>query len=265
MAGNIIFKFLVAAIFFNSCFPLTGISQPDIPMDPDLKSNYESWHVKIKQNGIWGTRPAQVNFGPLKTITTESGKSIELSREVDRELFLKNIHSLNAKESRLDLVLNDHDTVQIRMLTLEEEEIKKRNVAGTLSNAEPGENEMYRASSWVSHMILQFPADSSVWLYFSPGADSSFAMLENLPDSTIKIELFRINNLEGKKSKEIMFTQPALGFGFRYQGKEVAALQTILKQMVWVSKTLDPKLRSAILATAAALLATIKSGNANGF
>ena len=114
-------------------------------------------------------------------------------------------------------------------------------------------------------MILQFPADSSVWLYFSPGADSSFAMLENLPDSTIKIELFRINNLEGKKSKEIMFTQPALGFGFRYQGKEVAAFQTILKQMVWVSKTLDPKLRSAILATAAALLATIKSGNANGF
>jgi len=265
MVLNYFFKCLVAVSFFYSCFPLAGISQPDIPMDADLKSNSESWHVKIKQNGIWGVRPAQVNFGLLKTIATASGESIELSREVDRELFLKNIHSLKGKTSSLVLVMNDHDTANLQMLVLEEEEIKKRNTAGTLSNQEPGGNGMYQASSWINRMILQFPGDSTAWLYYSAGSDSAYAILENLPDSNIKIELFKVNNLEGKKSKEIMFIQPALGFVFRYQGIEVAAFQTILKQMVWVSKTLDPKLKPAVLATTAALLATIKSGNANGF
>ena len=62
-----------------------------------------------------------------------------------------------------------------------------------------------------------------------------------------------------------MFSQPAVGFVFEYQGKQVAAFQTLLKQMIWVSNTLDPVMRKAILATGAAIMATVKSGNSNGF
>jgi hypothetical protein len=81
----------------------------------------------------------------------------------------------------------------------------------------------------------------------------------------IQVVLYQVNNLEGKKMKDIMFTQPALGIVFEYEGKQVAAIQTLMKQSIWISKTLDPALRKAILATSAALISTIKSGNANGF
>lgn len=267
MANNFLTNIRFQTLIVFCGFPFAGISQPDIPMNAELKSNSESWHVKIKQSGIWGSKPAQVNFGPVKTIVTEAGKTLELSREVDRELLMKNIHSVSSKESRMELVINETDSVQIHMLTMEEEEIKKRNTVGTISNAETGGNEMYHSSSWIRRMILSFSADSSSWVYFTPdtGTAAPYAILENTRDSSFKIEIVKINNLEGKNTKEIMFTQPALGFGFRYQGKDIAAFQTLLKQSAWISKAIDPKLRPVILATTAALFATFKSGNPNGF
>ena len=61
--------------------------------------------------------------------------------------------------------------------------------------------------------------------------------------------------------KDIMFSQPAIGFIFEYRGKQVAAIQTLLKQKIWVSNSLDPVMRTAIMATAAAMVATLKSGD----
>jgi len=114
-------------------------------------------------------------------------------------------------------------------------------------------------------MNLIFQNDSAVWHYIKLDNGSAYGMLEKLHDQGQPIFLKQVSNLEGKKMKDIMFTQPALGFIFEYQGKQVAAIQTLMKQNIWISKVLEPDLRKAILATAAAVMATVKSGNANGF
>ena len=163
------------------------------------------------------------------------------------------------------LELNGADTATISMLMVKEEITKEKNVAGTLAHGNGDDEELYHVSSWVDEMIFQFQRDSAKWQYSKWETGSTFGVLEKIQDTSIKVFLFKVNNLEGKKMKEIMFSQPALGFVFEYQGEQVAACQTLMKQMIWVSNSLDPLLRKAILATAAAVMATVKSGDSNGF
>ena len=245
--------------------PRCGFTQPDIPMSLELKSNGESWKVKVRQNGMWGKKPASVDFGPLKTISAESKKNDQGSREVDGELFWKNIHAIKNGETSMKLELNSLDTAMIWMLTAKEETTKEKNVMGTLTNVQGEDEEFYHVYSWVDEMILQFHNDSTVWYYRKTEAGSPFGMLEKIRDTNVRVFLIKVNNLEGKKMKDILLSQPAIGFIFEYEGKQVAAFQSILKQTFWIIKSLDPDLRKAILATAAAMIATIKSDNSNGF
>ncbi|HEY4965547.1 MAG TPA: hypothetical protein VII28_04070 [Puia sp.] len=262
---NRISKFVIVFIFGFVLGPASGLTQPDIPINPDLKSNCESWKIKVKQNGIWGKKPAMISFGQLKTISTETEKSGQSSKQVDRELFWKNIRTVNSSESSMALELNGTDTATISMLTVKEEITKEKNVAGTLTHVNRDDEELYHVSSWIDEMILQFQNDSTSWHYSKWETGSTFGVLEKIQDTSVKVFLLKVNNLEGKKMKEMMFSQPALGFVFEYQGKQVAAFQTLMKQMIWVSNGLDPLLRKAILATAAAVMATVKSGGSNGF
>jgi hypothetical protein len=245
--------------------PVFGIAQPDIPMNPDLKSNSESWKVKVKQNGIWGKKPAIVNFGPVKTVSTGTEKNEQSLREVNRELYWKNIHTIKSTESSMELELNGTDTARIRMLTMKDETTKEKNVAGTMANVNGSDEESYRVSTWLDEMNLSFQNDSAVWHYIKLDSGSAYGVLEKRSDLGQQVFLHQVSNLEGKKIKEIMFTQPALGFVFEYQGKQVAAIQTLMKQNIWISKALDADLKKVILATAAVIMATVKSGNANGF
>lgn len=256
--GIFIFCFLVLSPFY-------GLTQPDIPMNADLKSNSECWKVKVKQNGIWGKKPAMISFGQLKSISTETEKNGQANREVDRELYWKNIHYVTNRESFMELELNGSDTAVIRMLTVIEEKTKEKNVMGTLASTNENAQQTYYVSSWIDEMILHFQIDSTSWHYSKLESASAFGVLEKNRDTGVKVFLYKVSNLEGKKIKEVMFSQPAVGFVFEYQGKQVAAFQTLLKQMIWVSNTLDPVLRKAILATGAAIMATVKSGNSNGF
>jgi hypothetical protein len=246
--------------------PLCGFTQPDIPMSTELKSNSDTWKIKVKQNGIWGKKPAQVGFGPLKTISTETESTdLNSSRTADRELHWKNIQTSTSRESTMKIELNDLDTIMIRMVTVKQEAIKEKNVVGTLAGVNGEGKESYQVSSWIDEMVLQLKNDSIVWHYRKIETGTTFGVLEEIQDTSVRVFLLKVNNLEGKKMKDIMFSQPALGFVFEYQGKQVAACQTLLKQMIWVSNTMDPDLKKAVLATAAAVMATIKSGDSNGY
>ena len=258
-------KTLFLVICLTGLAPVFGIAQPDIPMNPDLKSNSESWKVKVKQNGIWGKKPAIVNFGPVKTISTGTEKNEQSIREVNRDLYWKNIHTIRSTESSMVLEFNGADTAMIRMLTVKEETTKENNVVGTMANANGADEESYRVSNWLDEMNLSFQNDSTVWHYIKLDSGSVYGILEKVHGPGQQIILQQVSNLEGKKMKEIMFTQPALGFVFEYQGKQVAAIQTLMKQNIWISKALDPDYRKVILSTAAVIMATVKSGNANGF
>jgi hypothetical protein len=252
------------AIYLFCSFPGSGIAQPDIPFSPHLKSNSESWKVKVKQNGIWGNKPAQVNFGPVKTIGTDGGKETEVSREVDHELYWKNIHSKSSRETRMGILLNMTDTAEIRMLTIEVGTTKKRSLVGSFSKTDPGENESSRDSSWIDEMTIRFQKDSIFWRFIKNDSGRAYASLvkQGTEDT---VYLYRVSNMDGKKMKDMMFTQPAMGFVFEYHEKQLAAFQTIIRQTTWISKTIEPELRNAILATIAALFATIKSIDANSF
>ncbi len=264
MTNDFINKIRFQALIIFCSFPFAGFSQPDIPMSAELKSNSENWHVKIKQSGIWGTRPAMVSFGPLKTIETKAGKSIQISRSVDHELYWKNIHSESSRETSMAIVLSDTDTAEIRILTLEAETTRKRSLVGGFSKADPGMNENFHDSSWAVEMTIKFQNDSSIWHYIRLDSGKVYANLV-MDDYGDSVTLFRTDNMEGKKMKEIMFSQPALGFVFVYQGKQVAAFQTILTHKAWISKSLSPKLKGVIMAATAALFATFKSENTNDF
>jgi hypothetical protein len=258
------FRYLFVILYLSNFAPVIGWSQPDIPINADLKSNSEGWKVKVKQNGIWGKKPAIVNFGPVKTVSTEAEKSEQSLREVNRELYWKNVHTIKSTESSMELELNGTDTAIAIMLTVKEETTREKNVAGTLAGGTGSEEEYYRVNSWLDEMNLRFQTDSSVWHYIKMDS-GTYGLLEKLHDPDKRIFLRQVSNLEGKKMKEIMFTQPAIGFVFEYQGKQIAGIQTLMKQYIWISKELDPEFRKVILATAAAVMATVKSGNANGF
>lgn len=255
--------------FFVFCHmnlvPCLGRSQPDIPINHDLKSNAANWKVKVKQNGIWGKKPALVSFGQLKTISAESGKSGESIRELDREFFWKKIRTVNSRETMMELDMGDKDTAIVSMLAVNEEKTREKNTLGTLTNVNGNGEESYQDSSWVDDMIIQFYHDSTRWHYHKLSTDTALWMLENIADTAVRFFLRKVNNWEGKKMKDIMFSQPAVGFVFVLAGNQVAAVQTLLKQMIWVSNALDPVQKNAVMATAAAILATVKSGNQNGF
>ncbi len=245
--------------------PYLGMSQPGIPINPDLKSDAASWKVKVKQNGIWGKKPALVSFGRLKTISAESRKSDESIRVADRELFWKNIRTVKSRESIMELDMGDKDTAIVSMLAVNEEKTREKNTLGTLANVNGDGEEFYQDSSWVDDMIIQFYHNSTRWHFYKLITDTTFGVLENIADRGTRFFLHKVNNLEGKKMKDIMFSQPAVGFVFVFEGKQVAAVQTLLNQMIWVSNALDPLQKNAVMATAAAIMATVKSGNQNGF
>src|SRR5580765_5336600 len=159
------FKYLLLILCLSDLAPLVGFGQPDIPINADLKSNSESWKVKVKQNGIWGKKPALVNFGPVKTFSTGAEKNEQSSREVNRELFWKNVHTIKSTESSMELELNGADTAIVIMLTVREETTKEKNVAGTLAGGNGSEEEYYRVNNWLDEMNLSFQNDSAVWHY----------------------------------------------------------------------------------------------------
>jgi len=258
------FKYLFLILCLSDFVPIICFGQPDIPINADLKSNSESWKVKVKQNGIWGKKPAIVNFGPVKTVSTGSEKSEQSIREINRELYWKNIHTIKSTESSMELELYGTDTAIVLMLTVKEETTREKNVAGTLAGGSGSEEESYRVNNWMDEMNLSFQNDSAVWHYIKMDS-GAYGVLEKLNGPGEQIFLRQVNNLDGKKMKEIMFTQPALGFVFEYQGKQIAGIQTLMKQYIWISKELNPELKKVILATATAVMATLKSGNANGF
>lgn len=245
--------------------PFYGFSQPDIPMSIEFKSNSESWKVKVRQNGIWGKKPALVSFGPVKTISADYENNGTTAGIVDRELFWKNIHATTSRESSMLLELNSSDTVLISMITIKEEITKEKNVMGTLANSNSDVEQFYQVNSRVDEMIMKFQNDSAIWHYKKMETGSAFGILENNLDTSVHVFFFKVNNLDGRKMKEIMFSQPALGCVIEYKEKQVAAFQTILKQMCWVSPTLEPLLRKAILSTVACIMATVKSAGANGY
>jgi hypothetical protein len=197
--------------------PVCGFTQPDIPMNPDLKSNSENWKMKVKENGMWSKKPILVSFGPLKTLSTETVKSGQISREVNRELFLKNIQKMKSRESSMVLELNGTDTPSIRMLTVQEETTRQKNVVGTLVNVNGEGEESFHVSSWLDEMSLQFQNDSTIWHYSKLDSDSAYGILEKAKDSGLKVFLFWVIN------------------------------------------------RKAVMATAVTLMASVKSGDLNGY
>jgi hypothetical protein len=163
------------------------------------------------------------------------------------------------------LDMGDRDTAIINMLAVNEEKTREKNTLGTVAHANGDGEESYQDSSWVDDMIIQFYIDSARWRYHKLTGDPSFGVLENIADTSVRFFLYKVDNMDGKKMKDIMFSQPAVGFVFVFAGKQVGAVQTLLKQMIWVSNTLDAVQKKAVMATAAAIMATVKSGNSNGF
>ena len=116
------------------------------------------------------------------------------------------------------------------------------------------------AASWVDEMIITFQHDTTQWRYTKTDSvdfilSGYIGKLQSANDSFF---VKPIDNLAGKKMKDILFSQPATGFIFLHEGKQTAALQLILKRKAWVAKDIDPSAREAILVTMTVLLATTK-------
>jgi hypothetical protein len=260
---NVILLFSIILLF-----PLFAVSQPDIPIDTYLKNNSESWKVKIKQKGITGNKPAEINFGPLKTIQTEAGKAQLLDRNTDRDLFWKNIKTVKSRESIMILTYNETDTILINMLTVTEEIIHKKNLTGTIFSSNKNQDDKtYTSSSWADEMSIKLQNDTTQWRFTK--TDTSFLSkteyIGKLYSVTDSFLIKPIDNLTEKQTKNIMFGPLATGFVFLHDGKQVAAFQTLMKKNIWISKEINTSTKQVLLAATAAMLATIKTENSNGF
>jgi hypothetical protein len=260
-------RFQKTIILIGSLF-ISGIiySQPDINIDPALNSNSYSWKVKIKQRIFGKYKPALINFGPIKTLDANTDKSNQENREVSRELFWKTVKTVTSRESNLQIVYNDNDTITINILSVSEENIRKRNAAGVFTNVNNEDGSGYKISSVVNEMLIHFAGDTTDWHFIkSDSAQHELTgqegVLQNSVDSFV---VKRINNFSGKKMNQIMFSQPATGFTVFHKGEPIAAFQTLMKNKVWVSKNLSDRDKKGILAAIAGFFATIKSEDENG-
>ncbi|MES1222623.1 MAG: hypothetical protein ABUT20_44420 [Bacteroidota bacterium] len=264
---NLFFRNRKLFIFLLLIIPAVAFSQPDILLDPLFKNNSDSWKVKTKQKGFAQYKPAEVSFGQVRTIKTDAEKPQELSRDVRRDLFWKDIKTVNKRESSLVLTFNDTDTIVVNMLATTVDDVHKRNTTGVIFNADKNEDEKASFQSWINEMIIRFQSDTVQWHYIkTDSADFSLCgcvgKLESPSDSFL---VKPIDNLSGKKMKDILLAQPATGFIFFHEEKQVAALQLIMKRNAWISKDITPPAMQAIFATMTALFATIKAENGNGF
>jgi len=248
---------------FYACIvliPVFGYSQPDIPIDASLKNNSESWKVKTRQKSFVRYKPAEVFFGPIKTVRTDAEKPQQLNREVSRELFWKDIKTVNSRESSIQLTYDDADTAIVNMLVVTVDEIHKRNTTGVFFNADKNKDETMAATSWVDEMIISSQKDTTQWRYTkTDSADFKLSgYIGKLQSAKDSFFVKPIDNLTGKKMKDMLFSQPATGFIFLHEGKQTAALQLIMKRKAWVTKDIEPSAREAILVTMTVLLATTK-------
>jgi hypothetical protein len=261
-----VFQFSTTLCFILA-FSISGFCQPDIPIDTALKSNADCWKIKVIQNGMSGKRPAKVSFGPVETTGSEYEKVLTDKNEVEKGLIWKNIHDVKSRETTMKLLLNSTDSVSVQMISVREETQNQRSAFAVMTKSGEDGDQKYQENSYIEEMNLQFMADGSCW-YFTKtdsGGATVIATLQDIRDSSIKLFIYRVNNLEGKKPTEIAFKQPAFGYVFKIQEKQVAAFQTIFKEKAWVSKTLDARLKEAVIATIAAMMATIKAANTMGY
>jgi hypothetical protein len=145
------------------------------------------------------------------------------------------------------------------MLIATEETHHKRNVTGTILNV--SEDETYKSSSWTDKMTIETKNDTTIWvLTKTDSPDSSrpgyFAKLQAGTDSFL---IKPIDNFSEKTLKRKWFLTPVAGIVVFYGGRQVAAMQTMMRRTVWLSKELDESKKAVLASVMAALLATAKS------
>jgi hypothetical protein len=124
-------------------------------------------------------------------------------------------------------------------------------------------DEEYKSSSWAQEITIQMPGDS---LYRFTRTSSSLPSSEysgKLQAGSDSFLIRTIDNFSNAKGKKKMFVIPAAGFVIFYNGKQVAAWQTIIKQSVWLSKELDDLKKKVLTSLIAALMVTTELSYGN--
>ena len=100
-------------------------------------------------------------------------------------------------------------------------------------------DEAYKSSSWANEVVIQMQ-DSTLWRFTKTNL-SSFASDYTgvLKAGTDSFFIRAIDNSSGSNNKMKMFAMPAAGFIILHNDKQVAALQTMIRQTVWLSKELN--------------------------
>ena len=218
--------------------------------------------MKTSKTGFIRNRPAEIFFGPIRTLRTDAENTQRLNREVGRDLFRKEIKTVDSRKSTLFLTCNDTDTALVTMLVVTSGEIQKRNTTAVILNVGKNKVESTAEESWVDEMIIRFQNDSVQWRYTrnDPAAYLASGYIAKLQSAADSFFVKQVDNFSEKRKEEKQFLVPASGFLFFHQGQQTGALQLFMKRIVWIGKKIDMSSKEAILVTMAALLAASNEG-----
>lgn len=109
--------------------------------------------------------------------------------------------------------------------------------------------------------IIQIQDDTAAW-YFEKTGNTSISSNDIIPYAGILwcgIDTFMIkssDNFTGQKFKKILVSTPAGGLVFYEKRKTVAALQYVMKHIVWIHTGIDFRKREVLLAAITGFLST---------
>jgi len=232
--------------------------QPEIPIDSSLKNKSDKWNVKIRQKGFIGNKPSAVSFGPVKTLDTDAGRAKKIGREKENDLFWKTVTTQKSKEGNMTVVY-EADTIVLNMLVVTQDLSRNRSVLGKVLNVD--KDEAYKSSSWADEVVIQMQ-DSTLWRFTKTNLSSLVSDYTGvLKAGTDSFFIKAIDNYSGSKNR--MFAMPAAGFIILHNDKQVAALQTMIRQTVWLSKELEDVKKKVLTSLIAALFAVTKLSYGN--
>ena len=208
---------LVAVVF-------TQAQDRSIKIDSSLRNNSDI--LTPKKKIIVG---GKYDFGTYKMIRSRHG--IEKSRT--RQGLFSRVSETESKAAKSFVMVGGNDTVVVNLLS-KRSHIEERRGGGLDPEITASHREI--------NGEIDIKGDTTSW-----EIKGSYL----LTDGDKKIEISRVNESgDGKKSLLWFYN----GYVFTLDKKQIAAVQTLTKQYIWLDKDLDPKMKLVLAAAAASFL-----------
>lgn len=244
-----LFLFSAVLLLILSVLPFAASAQKIMKVDDSLKSNGVMMEVKSK--GLSALH--KYELGSYKVV---SGKAGITTTKTKSKFFSRFSQSASTQKSSFVFVGSNTDSVLVDMYSSLKSDTKTtHNLAFSREGTkiEKGSELLQSKDSFVA--IITLPFDTTEWQLTSiieyDINSQKYKWNRVLSDGETSIEIIEVNVSDNGKQSLLWICH---GYEFFLDKKSIAAVQTMMKQFVWINKGLDQNKQLLLAAACATLL-----------